>query len=150
MKRLVEWRTAAAWVFAGIGVVALIAAFLIALNAQRDTLKAQADTTRQVAEEGRKRRDETCRLFERQEVREVGRVIRTYAYLDNLPRSERETNLTKEIVRGLDAQREDAAATIAPSYCNERDGAPVIGLPETPKYSLALPPERDYSRLLAR
>lgn len=141
MRRLIEARAAAAWAFAALGMLALVVSLVA-------SIATQAATTKRIALEGAKRRNETCRLFERQELTNVTRVIRTYDYLDNLPRSEWGTVLTVAVVRGIPAQREDAMATVAPSYCNEPKGQPVVGLPESSKYQLELPPARDYRQLL--
>ena len=143
MRRLidVDVRAGVAWAFAGLCVLVLVAAILVGLY-------TQASATRKIATEGVERRNETCRLFERQELTNVNRVIRTYAYLDELPRDEWGSTLTVAIVRGLAAQREDAVATVAPSYCTEAKGQPLVGLPESSKYQIELPPERHFRPLL--
>lgn len=118
------------------------------LARETDTTAGKADTNANlitaIEREGRERRDQTCLLFERQELAEVNRLGRTYAYL-SLPAGEREPSLTRAVIRGLAEQREDALAARAPAYCNERKGAPVIGLPEPgPEF----PPERNFRNLL--
>jgi len=72
------------------------------------------------------RRDEQCRFFEQQESASFKRVIASYKYLDDLPRRERHTPLTRAIVRALPDTYKEASASRAPSYCDE----PGIGLPE--------------------
>ena len=136
MKRLIGLRDAAAWMFAGACVLGLIAVFVFVLVT--------------ITTEGVKRRDQTCQLFERQELMATMKVVRLYAYLDRLPRAEYGTNFTREIVKALPETREDAEASIAPAYCNEAKGAALVGLPETPKYQAQLPAERDFSRLLTK
>lgn len=86
------------------------------------------------------RRDQACKLFERQEQAAAQRVVGAYNYLRTLPQSDYGTNLTKTIVRNLPITEEEARATIAPDYCNEEG----IGLPETtsdPK----VPEHQDFS-----
>ena len=118
-----------------------LAAWAVLINGQR---------TDEVEREALERRDQNCVLFERQEISHTQRVIRTYDYLDSLPRSEYGTNLTKAIVRGLPDQYAEAAANRAPAYCNEKPREPLVGLPESEKFSPQLPRQRDYSHVLER
>lgn len=105
---------------------------------------ARADRlTRRIAREGRKRRDQTCRIDERDHLDSVKRLRRTYDYLEHLPRAEYGSNITVAIVRQLPDVERDARHDVAPPFCD----APNVGLPEPdPK----LPRRRSFKHLLAK
>jgi hypothetical protein len=84
------------------------------------------DARQQIAAEGMERRDQTCVLFEREHLRHVIRLERTYDYLDGLPRRERGSSLTRAVVRQLPELEVDARTDSAPPFCDE----PGVGLPE--------------------
>jgi hypothetical protein len=96
-----------------------------------------------IASEGITRRDETCKLFERQHAADVQQVAQTIRFLNHPPR------LLAGLVVFAEAQLpqtyRDAVASTEPSYCNE----PGVGLPEPgpvlpplaePHDSIARPP----------
>lgn len=96
-----------------------------------------------IAAQARTQRDGQCQVFERLEVAAVKRVQTQYDYLEQLPSTERGSNLTKAILRGLESAYEDAVASKAPAYCGEKG----VGLPEAPPYDPALPEHQDFSHL---
>lgn len=96
-----------------------------------------------IASQARTQRDGQCEVFERLEVAAIVKVRTQYAYLEELPREEYGSNLTKAIVRGLPSIYRDAEASRAPAYCNEKG----IGLPEVAPFVPALPQRRDFSGL---
>lgn len=106
--------------------------------------------TEKIQQEGVERRDQTCVLFEREQLAATFRVVRTYEYLDELPREDYGSNLTRAIVRGLPEQETDARLSQAPPFCDEKtENGREIGLPES-KNDPKLPKHRDFSRLLER
>lgn len=115
--------------------------FVVNLTSKNsDLISEQQAQAERVKEEGAQRRDQSCKLFERLERDQIQSIIRTYAYLDRLPRSEYGSSLTAEIIRGMPEQRRRAIAAAAPTYCNEPD----TGLPED---GPTLPPERNFDYL---
>lgn len=74
--------------------------------------------------EGAERKDETCKLFERQEAVAVHRLRQTYDFLEHPPESLK--GLVPAILAQLRTTEEDARATKAPHYCDESG----VGLPE--------------------
>ncbi len=92
------------------------------------TARTQRQTLAVIQAESKDRRNQSCRVFERLETTAVRRVVTTYKYLDELPRSElvRPTLLTTAILRNLGATYQDAKASRAPPYCDKPD----VGLPE--------------------
>lgn len=98
---------------------------------------------RKIAREGEKRRDQTCRIDERDHLGAVKRLRRTYGFLADLPRSEYGTNLTVAIVRQLPEVEREARQDVAPPFCD----APGVGLPEPDP---ELPRRRRFDHLLGR
>lgn len=76
--------------------------------------------------ESAQRRDQSCSLFERKHLDDVRQLRRLYRYLVGLSVVDRNTTLTKEIVRGLPRLERQAHIDRAPQYCDK----PGIGLPE--------------------
>jgi hypothetical protein len=104
------------------------------------------------------RRDQTCHIFESQHLTNVRRLEGTYEFLDNLPRSEWGSPLTRAVLRGLPALEAEARVDQAPPYCDEpgeaqeflyqksngKRGLPPIGLPEPDP---ELPVRRSFKRM---
>jgi hypothetical protein len=72
------------------------------------------------------RRDQTCRLFERDHLADVERLRGTYKYLNGLAPVQFEDTLNQAILRQLPDLESEARVDSAPDYCDE-DG---VGLPE--------------------
>lgn len=82
------------------------------------------------ANEGKERRDETCKRFEREEAQEVRRLVNTYSFLGRLPDSELFAAARAEpggqlrglyifAVQNITTTEQDALTALAPDYCNE-------------------------------
>jgi len=121
-----------------------------ALDSTEERAKANRELIRQFAEERRHRVDGQCKLFEQLEIVAVKRVITQYRFLSNAPRSEWDSILVQAVLRGISNTYDEAVAGRAPPYCNERPGQRLIGLPETDKFQLKLPKERDFSHMLTK
>lgn len=120
---------------------------------------------RKIAREGRERRDQTCRTFERDArlaVKDFADARRRYRgtvrYLQSLPPAEANTTLNRTVRQALPRTRADvlsewmeAKGAAAPPYCDkpgmkaERGGAVPVGLPEP---NPRLPSRRTVMRLL--
>lgn len=77
----------------------------------------------QIAREGNERRDQTCRLFEKQAADAVRQLVQTYKFLKRPAPGLR--GLVPLVLTGL-ARTEAEAHVPAPAYCD----APRVGLPE--------------------
>jgi hypothetical protein len=139
------------WLFIITGVV--LFAVLTASQAGHDAVRASNDAKAlavsnralidRIEKDRNARRNDTCVTAERQEATSVKAVIRTYAFLRTLPRSERGTAITRAIVRNLPMTYANAKADRAPKYCDE----PGVGLPEP---GPRLPQPRSFKYLLKR
>lgn len=89
--------------------------------------------------EGARRRDQTCRLFERQAATAVDRLTQTYAYLARLTPEQRREPINVAVIAQLRTTEQDAKTSAAPTYCDEAG----VGLPEPnrriPKRPSSLP-----------
>lgn len=83
-----------------------------------------AEIARSIKAEGADRRDQTCRLFERDERAAVDRLVQTY---DFLRRPGKLKNLVPVARAQVPALESDARTSDAPPYCD----APGVGLPES-------------------
>lgn len=80
-------------------------------------------TLHRIATEGNERRDQTCRLFEKQADESVRQLAQTYKFLERPSPGLR--GLVPLVLSGL-ARTEAEAHVPAPAYCD----APGVGLPE--------------------
>ena len=86
--------------------------------------------------EGHERRDQTCLIFERDQLREVQQLRKTYEYLLGLTPAQRREPLNQAVLQQLPELEGQAREDDAPPYCDEpgveaeRRGEPPIGLPE--------------------
>lgn len=82
-------------------------------------------TLARVAREGDERRDQTCRLFEKQADESVRQLVQTYRFLLALTPAQRMEPLARFVLANL-SKAEAQAHVPAPVYCD----APGVGLPE--------------------
>lgn len=80
-----------------------------------------------IQREGVARRDQTCRLFERDEKAAIDQLVGTYQYLRGLSVAELKSPLNQAVAAQLDQVESNARASNAPPYCD----APGVGLPES-------------------
>jgi hypothetical protein len=83
---------------------------------------------KQIHEEGKVRRDQTCVIFERKHKTDVEKLTRTYDYLQRQPDSafRDPTSLPNEVIRSLSTTEAEARMDDAPPFCDDEG----IGLPE--------------------
>lgn len=80
-----------------------------------------------IEQEGLARRDQTCRLFERDEKAAIDQLTGTYQYLRGLSVAELKSPLNQAVRAQLDQVESNARASNAPPYCDQ----PGVGLPES-------------------
>lgn len=70
-------------------------------------------------DEQQERRNQICHVDERAQLQDVERLTNTYRFLADTPSAERDSTLTRAIVRGLPDTERDAREDDAPKFCDE-------------------------------
>lgn len=111
-------------------VVVALAALAVAGGGLLVGLKAIGDVDRsnitKIAREANERRDQTCVIFETNQLEDIRQLRRTYDFLSRPPRSRLERQLQTLTLGFLPETERDARIDDAPPYCD----APNVGLPE--------------------
>lgn len=91
--------------------------------------------------ESKQRRDQSCDITEKAQLKAVTDLRNTYKYIESLRPKEVRSTLNQFIIASMSKTYSDAATTVAPKYCDQ----PGIGLPEP---NPVLPPKRSFSNLI--
>ena len=125
-----------------LGYLILALGTLYAVAETSKTANEAKDAVEQSRQTSKRSRDQVCRVFEGQHLREVESLRNTYVYLDRVvARHETGDTLNQFIIRGLPATEVKARSDPAPAFCDK----PNVGLPEPDP---VLPKKRDFSRYI--
>lgn len=108
-----------------------IVGFVILTLATAYAIRENARAIDRINQEGVERRDQSCRISEAKQAKDVSQLERTYRYLLDLSPSEARSTLNQAILQGLPLVEKEARLDDAPPFCDEHDpdGKP-IGLAE--------------------